>query len=356
MIVCFGVNIDAFGDDLPEIFAKGAVVINAQTGEILFDKNAHQRMEMASTTKIMSALIALSQDNLDEKFEVDSSAIQVEGSSMGLKEGDYVSLRDLCCGMLLPSGNDAANAAAVRISGSVEKFVELMNQTAQQMGLEDTHFVTPSGLDDDTTKHYSTALDMAKLGAEAIQDDDFYQICSQEQIKLNFGNPPFDRWLINSNKLLKYCEGVVGIKTGFTDKAGRCLVSACERDGATLVCVTLNDANDWEDHARLYDYCFDFLSLQKLDIPQDEYIVSCVGGDKNWIKCKTNEASAVLLNGKADLVEAKVYIYPFVYAPVNEGDKVGIVKYYYKDVLVAEEDIFSCEAAEYLVVLRRKAF
>ena len=151
-------------DDLSEISAKSAIVIDGETGDVLFEKNAYERRPMASTTKIMSVLLVLeSGEDLDKQFVVDSEAIKVEGSSMGLQDGDKVTLRDLCCGMLLPSGNDAANAAAVRVAGSIGKFVQLMNKKAEQLELNDTHFVTPSGLDDDTDEHYSTAADMAKL-------------------------------------------------------------------------------------------------------------------------------------------------------------------------------------------------
>lgn len=334
-------------EDLCEISAKSAVVINAQTGEVLFEKNAYEELPMASTTKIMSALIALEQDDLDEKFVVDSEAIRTEGSSMGLQEGDIVSLRDLCCGMLLPSGNDAANAAAVRISGSIENFVELMNERAEEYGLTSTHFVTPSGLDDDTDDHYSTAYDMARLAQIAMENPDFREICGSQQIKLNFGNPPYDRWLINSNKLLKSCEGVVGIKTGFTDKAKRCLVSACDRNGAELICVTLNAPDDWNDHANLYDHCFGFLSEQTLPLETNCFAVNAVGGDKDSIVCSTQTTSAVLLNNRAKDVAVKIYLPQFVYAPVKQGSQVGKVEYYYNGVRIAESPIIAEQTVEY---------
>lgn len=337
----------ASAEDMSEISAKSAVVINAQTGEVLFEKNAYQILPMASTTKIMSALIVLEQDNLDKKFVVDSQAIMTEGSSMGLVEGDVVSLRDLACGMLLPSGNDAANAAAVRVAGSVDGFVDMMNDRAKKMGLENTHFVTPSGLDDYTDEHYSTAYDMAMLTREAMKNEDFREICSQRQIKLNFGNPPFDRWLTNTNKLLGYSDDFVGVKTGFTDKARRCLVSACDRKGAELICVTLNAPDDWNDHTRLYDYCFDFLSEQRIEPPADTFEVSVAGGSSDSIKCVTESCTAVLLNGRADEVTAEVYLQPFMYAPVSVGDKAGEIVYRYKGIEIARKDITAAESTAY---------
>lgn len=346
MMMCFCcINVSA--DDLSEISAKSAIVIDGETGDVLFEKNAYERLPMASTTKIMSVLIALESGDLDEQFVVDSEAIMVEGSSMGLQEGDKVTLRDLCCGMLLPSGNDAANAAAVRVAGSIGKFVQLMNKKAEELGLEDTHFVTPSGLDDDTNEHYSTAADMAKLAAEAMKNEDFRAICCLEKVKLCYGDPPYDRWLMNTNKLLKSCEGVVGVKTGFTDKARRCLVSACDRKGKELICVTLNAPDDWNDHSKLYDYCFGFVSEQKLPLDKDSFDVAVVGGVSDSVKCKAEQASAVLLNGRASQVKSKVYLPRFVYAPVKSGDKIGQVVFYYKDVEIARTDITATEDAEF---------
>lgn len=333
-------------DDLSEISAKSAIVIDGETGDVLFEKNAYERRPMASTTKIMSVLLVLeSGEDLDKQFVVDSEAIKVEGSSMGLQDGDKVTLRDLCCGMLLPSGNDAANAAAVRVAGSVGKFVQLMNKKAEQLGLNDTHFVTPSGLDDDTDEHYSTAADMAKLAAETMKNEDFRAICCLEKVKLCYGDPPYDRWLMNTNKLLKSCEGVVGVKTGFTDKARRCLVSACNRKGKELICVTLNAPDDWNDHSKLYDYCFGFVSEQRLPLDKDSFDVAAVGGVSDSVKCKAGQASAVLLNGRAAQVKSKVYLPRFVYAPVKSGDKIGQVVFYYKDVEIARTDITAVEDA-----------
>lgn len=339
---CFMViNVSAV--DMPSISAKSAIVINGQTGEILFKKNAYEKLPMASTTKIMSALLALESGNLDEEFVVDSNAVKVEGSSMGLQEGDRVTMRALCYGMLLPSGNDAANCAAVRIAGSINKFVEKMNKRAAEMGLTSTHFVTPSGLDDDTDCHYSTAYDMAVLAENAMKNEDFRKICGSSKAEVRFGNPPFNRWLINSNKLLKKCDGVIGIKTGFTDKAKRCLVSACERDGITLICVTLNAPDDWQDHSSLYDYCFNFFEKQTLPLENDCFAINTVGGIKNSVKCITKRTDAVLLKGKADQVSTLVKLPQFVYAPVELGEKVGQVEYYYNGVKIAEQEICAVE-------------
>lgn len=344
-LTAFSFSTDAV--DIAEISAKGAVLFDPVSGEILFDKNAEQKLPMASTTKIMSALLALESGDLDEEFVVDSNAIKVEGSSMGLQEGDRVTMRTLVHGMLLPSGNDAANAAAVKISGSVDAFVQMMNDRAAEMGLKSTHFVTPSGLDDNTDEHYSTALDMARLTAEALKNPDFREICRKYNAKVKFGNPPFERWLRNSNKLLNSCEGVIGVKTGFTDKAKRCLVSACERNGATLICVTLNAPNDWIDHSRLYDYGFAMFEKQKLPLNSNQFSVNVVGGAQDEVLCRTATPIISMLKGRAEDVEAEVYIDHFLYAPVAENTVVGEVRYCYRGQIICEQPIVACEPIEY---------
>lgn len=341
--------------DMADVSAKGAVLIDAATGEVLFEKNAEQKLPMASTTKIMSALLALESGNLDEEFVVDSDAIKVEGSSMGLREGDRVTMRTLVYGMLLPSGNDAANAAAVRICGSVDEFVNMMNERAEKLGLKSTHFVTPSGLDDDTDEHYSTAYDMAVLTREAFNNPDFCEICGKYKAKLKYGNPPYERWLTNSNKLLNSCEGVIGVKTGFTDKAKRCLVSACRRNSATLICVTLNAPDDWLDHTRLYDYGFNMFERQRLPLENSSFAVNVVGGKTDTVTCRTKVPMVTMLRGKANDVDTQVCINHFLYAPVAENTKVGKVKYLYNGKVMFEEPIFASEHVDCIKVDREES-
>ena len=321
MLVIFSMSrVNVSAEEAPEVSAKAAVVYNGATGEVIYEKSADERLPMASTTKIMSALIVLEQNGLDDRFIVDSEAVKTEGSSMGLQEGDEVSLRDLACGMLLPSGNDAANAAAVRVSGSVEKFVALMNERAELMGLADTHFVTPSGLDDYTDEHYSTAMDMALLASQAMQNTNFREICGLKKVQLSFGHPPFERWLINTNKLLDR-EGITGIKTGFTDKARRCLVSSCMREGCELICVTLNDPDDWNDHMKLYGYAFS--KVQPRRISPSESKVRINSADGGELVCDVPDLIMSMTEKAAQRVTEKVYIPQFVYAPVEKDEAVG---------------------------------
>ncbi|MGN1120554.1 MAG: D-alanyl-D-alanine carboxypeptidase family protein, partial [Oscillospiraceae bacterium] len=247
----------------PSVSAVSSVVIEAETGTVLWESNAYERRAMASTTKIMTAILTIEAGDLDREFTVDPYAIMVEGTSMGLRAGDRVSRRDLLYGILLPSGNDAANAAAVSVSGSIERFAELMNEKAAELGLFDTHFVTPSGLD--AEGHYTTAYDLAQLAAYAMKNEVFRSVVCCKSAEVEFGNPPYKRTLYNSNKLLSRYEGAVGVKTGFTDNARRCLVSAAQRGGVTLVAVTLNAPDDWNDHEKMLDYGFSKVSAYPLE-------------------------------------------------------------------------------------------
>ena len=344
MLVIFSMSrVSVSAEEAPEVSAKAAVVYNGATGEVIYEKSADERLPMASTTKIMSALIVLEQNGLDDRFIVDSEAVKTEGSSMGLQEGDEVSLRDLACGMLLPSGNDAANAAAVRVSGSVEKFVALMNERAKLMGLADTHFVTPSGLDDYTDEHYSTAMDMAMLASQAMQNTNFREICGLKKVQLSFGHPPYERWLINTNKLLDR-EGITGIKTGFTNKARRCLVSSCMREGCELICVTLNDPDDWNDHMKLYGYAFSKVQPRRISPPESKVRINSADGGE--LVCEVPDLIMSMTEKAAQRVTEKVYIPQFVYAPVEKDEAVGKVVYELDGREIAERTIKAAQKLE----------
>ena len=345
MILCFSTNMQAYAEDEPEISAKAAVVISADTGEIIYGKNYNEKLPMASTTKIMTTLLCLESGNLYDEFVVDSDAIKVEGSSMGLMEGDIVTKYALCCGMLLPSGNDAANATAVKLAGSIENFAVMMNEKAEELGLSNTYFVTPSGLEG--TGHGSSAYDMAVLASVALKNDIFREICSSQTIKLEFGNPPYTRWLKNTNKLLAMDSGVYGVKTGFTDEAGRCLVSACEREGENLICVTLNDRNDWNDHLMMYDYAFEQAEVLTLDIPEN-ISLPLAGSENNFIKVCAQEAETDITVYRADEndIEYKVISHPFVYAPIFKGDELAYISVRYKEREIKNIPLYAAENAQ----------
>ncbi len=318
--------------------AAAAIVIEAKTGTILFEQNASTQLSMASTTKIMTALLTLEQPNVTEMFEVDSTAIMVEGSSMGLVAGDFVSLYALAGGMLTASGNDAANAAAVKIAGSNQDFALLMNQRAASIGMENTNFVTPSGLDDDL--HYSTAYDMALLAREALQNSDFAELCGSTSARLHYGNPPYDRTLSNHNKLLSYYTYCIGVKTGYTKKSGRCLVSAAEKDGVTLIVVTLNCGDDWNIHQSLYEQNFPKVSTQS--IPAQDITLPVTGGTATSTTASTSgQFDYICIENTVQNVESYIIADNFLYAPIKEGDKVGEIVYYINGELYATEDMIA---------------
>lgn len=325
----------------PSVSAASAVVIAADTGTVLYEYNAYERRAMASTTKIMTALLTIEAGELDREFTVDPYAILVEGTSMGLCEGDRVSRRDLLYGILLPSGNDAANAAAVSVAGSLSAFAELMNQKARELGLSDTHFVTPSGLDADG--HYTTALDLARLTAYAMKNEVFRSIVCCKSKQVEFGNPPYSRTLYNSNKLLSRYDGAVGVKTGFTDNARRCLVSAAERNGVLLIAVTLNAPDDWNDHEKMLDYGFTQVSAYPLETTVSARVNAAGTGRSTGVFAES--ATLALTPEQRQRLERKVLLPRMVYGGVSRGDELGKLCFYLdgREVktlpLLASEDI-----------------
>lgn len=327
-----------------DLSAECAVVMCVQTGEILFEKNAHKRHSMASTTKIMTSLIALEQKVPTKIVVADSDSINVEGTSMGLKSGEKITLINLVYGMLLLSGNDSANLTAKAIGGSNEGFAKLMNAKAKDIGMTETHFVTPSGLDDD--EHYTTAYDMALLGCEAVKNPQFLSICSLKKASINYGNPPYERILCNHNKLLSYYDGALGIKTGFTKKSGRCLVSCAEKDGVMLVAVTLNAPSDWNDHKLMLDYGFSKIKSRK---ETEKVKIKVVGGDERYIYASSKDVSLC-----TDNFEKKIYIERFLYAPVKKGDVVGEVHYYANDKEIAVSPLIADCSSEIVILKAEK--
>ena len=233
----------------PGISAASAILIDGESGRVLYAQNAEEERPIASITKLMTALVAVeSHPDLSEVVTIRPEWTGVEGSSIYLRPGERVTLETLLYGMLLQSGNDAAAAVAQVCAGSVEAFAEKMNAKAAELDMRDSHFTNPSGLNDE--EHYSTAYDMALLAQACLKNDTLAQIVATKSAALG------GRVFTNHNKLLWQYEGCVGMKTGYTEKAGRTLVSAAERDGMTLICVTLNDPNDWADHTALFDQGF----------------------------------------------------------------------------------------------------
>lgn len=357
VLCCFFLAVPSFALEAPDISAKSAVVIDMKTGRILYERAPRERLPMASTTKMMTTLLALEEPDIDSYFTVDPEAVYVEGSSMGLLEGDSVSLRQLCYGMLLPSGNDAANVVAMRLGGSASAFAALMNQRAFQLSLTDTAFVTPSGLD--AEGHYSSALDLATLGRYCMEDPVFREIAGLYRAKTLFGNPPYERWLKNHNKLLELYASCTGIKTGFTEGAGRVLVSGAAEDTMELICVTMNDPDDWRDHENLYRWLF--LELTDTEItPLLTTPSLSVAGLPEKLPTKTAPLSLPLKAGEWERLSVQIETRPFFYGPVYQGDLAGSVKIlldgeeiYRQPLQFAEDGIPKQEKSGLLALLER---
>lgn len=328
----------------PEVSAVSAILINADTGSVLYEKNAYEQRAMASTTKIMTALLTAEAGDLDRKFTADSYAIKVEGTSMGLREGDIVTRRALLYGMLLPSGNDAANAAAVSVSGSMQAFAELMNKKADELGLKNTHFANPSGLDADG--HYTTAYDLAMLTAEALSNPVFADICRCADARVEFGNPPYLRSLANSNKMLWQYDGCIGVKTGFTDNARRCLVSAAERDGVRLIAVTLNAPDDWNDHRAMLDYGFLQVKPTEIVLPS-AIVVPIVGGCEQSVELELSEKITLPLSQQEiQNVTLEIHCEPFLYAGIEKGMAVGTARVYMNSEYICKMNLVTAKKVE----------
>lgn len=335
----------------PEVSAQSAVVLTADTGTVLFEKDGRIPRPVASTTKIMTALLALeaAQEQGDPLVDITQEMVAVEGSSMGLQAGDSISLTGLAAGMLLASGNDAANAAALYLDGSLESFAARMNQRAAALGMEDTHFVTPSGLDGEDAQglgHLSTAYDMALLARVALEDQAFRQLCSSPSLAVEFAEPVKRVTYTNHNKLLAQYQGCVGVKTGFTKEAGRCLVSAAERDGALLIAVTLNAPNDWQDHTALLDYGFSQMEPYQLAGGDVRLTVPVVGSPVEVVSLRGSNGGEVTLPlGQGAQVERVVHAPKFLYAPVEAGEQVGEICWYLEGQLLGSAPLTAAGAA-----------
>ena len=232
----------------PQLAAHSAILLDAATGQVLLAQNENERSLIASTTKIMTGYLVAENGDLQKSVVVPPEAVGVEGSSLYLKIGEELTREALLYGLMLQSGNDAAVALAADCAGTVDAFVRQMNDTAQELGLRNTRYANPHGLDDEA--HYSTAHDLAVLTAHALKNDTFRSVVSSKYA--TFGTRTF----VNHNKLLWQYTDAIGVKTGFTKKAGRILVSAAERSGRTLIAVTIHDSRDWQDHAAMLDYGF----------------------------------------------------------------------------------------------------
>lgn len=298
--------------------ARSSALYNPDTKSFLYQHNAAQRLPMASTTKIMTGLIAIEALNPDEIIHVPKEAVGIEGSSLYLAENDELTVRDLVYSLLLQSANDAATVLALRISGTISAFADRMNERASEIGAFDTQFQNPHGLD--AENHYTTAHDLSLIAAEALNNDTFKKICSTYKYSFKIGENT--RTVVNHNKLLKLYDGCIGVKTGFTKKSGRCLVSAAEKNGITFVAVTLDDPDDWSDHKNMLNY--GFLNMESVDLNSAVNIpttLPTVSNDGVRLSLKLFKTTAVKL--KDENVSFYLDLPSYIVNDTKAGDKVG---------------------------------
>ncbi len=324
--------------------AKAMCVMEAGSKRVFYNKNDKAKLAMASTTKIMTAITAIENcDDLDKPFEISPKAVGISGTSLYLRKGEVFTLRDLLYGLMLISGNDASVAIGGYVGGNVKNFVDMMNKTAQKIGAVNSHFDNTHGLDSQT--HYTTAYDLALITSYAMQNDTFREIVSTKNKKIT-NQDGKTRYLKNKNKLLDSLEGCVGVKTGFTNDAGRCLVSSCERDGMTVVCVVLNCGPMFEESSALLEQAF-----------KDYHLVDLTSGYafKNEVAVNEGRESSVkigtfgnyyypLKNSELKKVKYNYKVPNSLEAPVEKGQEIGEVEIFIDNDLHFSEKIYTMES------------
>ena len=322
-----------------ELACHAGVLMDAASGRVLWQRAADERTLIASTTKIMTALVALEHCDLHAEVTVDPAWTGIEGSSMYLAPGQIITVEELLYGLMLASGNDAAEALAAVTAGSDDAFAALMNEKARALGCANTHFVNASGLDD--AEHYASAYDLALITRAALENQDLRRIVST--VSKTVGDNTF----VNHNRLLRECEGVFGVKTGYTKAAGRTLVTACEREGITLICVTLSDPNDWDDHKALYDWAYRRYDRSDVLAGRD-WSVPVIGGERESVRVAAQEGLFVV-HASSEPIRVEYRLPAFVHAEVTAGAPCGEAVAYVDGVevggaaLVYAEDVARSE-------------
>lgn len=320
--------------------SSSEIVMEINSGRVLHETNAHDKKFMASTTKILTAITVIENCNLLDKVTVTKETVGVEGSSIYLLEGEILTVKHLLYGLMLRSGNDCAETLAVYCSGNIDNFANLMNETAKKIGANNSNFVNPHGLHDDN--HYTTAYDLALISCYAMKNSDFREIVSTKTVKIPHTKRNYDRVLINKNKMLTEYEGSTGIKTGYTKKAGRCLVSSCIRNGMELICVVLNCPPMFERSKNLLTECFDDYKLY--NIIESDHIVGFVSDGltkrKHALFIK-NDVNLPLTEEEYKQINIK-YLYPETVDNLQfMTDEIGIIKIYVGNNLIFEEKIYT---------------
>lgn len=324
----------------PAINGSSSILIETNTGRVLYSTNPNLKLPIASTTKIMTALLALENGNLNEKVKINRKSVGVEGSSIYLFPDEEITLRDLVYGLMLRSGNDAAVAIAIHIGGSVENFAELMNKKAKEIGAKNTNFTNPHGLHNDN--HYSTAYDLALITREAMKYEEFKKI---SKTNLWVADRDINRYFYNKNKTIRQYDGGDGVKIGYTRKAGRCLVSSATRNNMQLIAVVLNNPTWFNDCYKLFDYGFEnyepMVVYDKNQLARNIYVPN---GKKEILPVITKNSLVLPLSkNEVEHLKTTVVLPEKVDAPIKKGDKIGSIKVFIKGQLMYTEDLIARE-------------
>lgn len=320
----------------PQLSAEGAALIDVQSGRILYSKNGQKKMRIASLTKTMTAIVAIESGKLDDVVTVPPEAVGVEGSSIYLKKNEKLTLEELLYGLMLRSGNDAAVAIATHVGGSVPGFVHMMNEKAALIGMTNTNFTNPHGLDD-SNMHYSTAEDMAKLSAYALHNTTFKKIVATKVKDISWEGEEWNRRLLNKNKMLHLYQGADGVKTGYTKLAKRCLAASATRDGRQLATITLNASDDWNDSAKMLDWGFQNFPLKELaTLGQTVKPETPVTIQQGIRLIATNSFYYPLQPEEADDVQVRVVTSESNITEEMNGRIAGFLQFHFKDHMIGQ--------------------
>lgn len=343
--------IEVYGGEIdpPKVVAKSAIVMDQKSGRILYGKDINEKLPMASTTKIMTALLALEYGNLNDIVTISKRASSTSGSSIWLLPGEKVKISDLLYGLMLNSGNDAATAIAEHIGGSVDRFADMMNKKAKEIGAQNTHFVTPSGLDIGIKDHYTTAYDLALITRYAFNNyPKFAEIVSTKEKTIPWEGREYDRYLRNHNKMLWQYDGCDGVKTGYTKKAGRCLVSSATKNGHRLISVVLNSGPMWDDSKKILDYSFNTYKPINIITKGDIIKTILVNKGKNRYLQLVYGEDFELPVAKDENLKLKINLSlpKYVNAPIVIGQKIGSADILLEGKLVGTVNIVANKTIE----------
>lgn len=337
IIFIFNINISIINAQIPRTYAKSALLMERDSGRVIYSYNAHLKLPPASTTKIMTALIAIEYGNLDDIVKINEKSVGIEGSSIYLRKGEELTLRDLVYGLMLRSGNDAAVAIAYHISGSIDKFSALMNYKAKSIGAYNTNFTNPHGLHDEN--HYTTAYDLALITREALKYEEFRKVSST--IKY-IANREENNYFYNKNKTLWQYKNGDGVKIGFTKKSGRCLVSSATRNNMQLIAVVLNDSNWFNDCYRLLDYGFKYYKKETI-IKKNQKLkqIKVIDGQQDTLVIKsTEEITYPLRDSEISRIKIIVDLPSYIKAPIYKDKKIGEIKIFMDGKILKTIDLY----------------